>query len=139
MKLSIVMPAYNERRTIREILGQVLAVDLGDLEREIVIGLSGHHVVELHDDVGAKRALDRDDAPRAFRQQRARQTARAGANFDHGRALQGAAGAGDARGQIEIEQEVLAERFLGGQAMPVDHVAQRRQVVDLAHIDWRMI
>jgi len=37
MKLSIVMPAYNERRTIREILAQVLAVDLGDLEREIVI------------------------------------------------------------------------------------------------------
>ena len=31
------MPAYNERRTIREILAQVLAVDLGDLEREIVI------------------------------------------------------------------------------------------------------
>jgi glycosyltransferase involved in cell wall biosynthesis len=37
MKLSIVMPAYNERGTIREILKQVLAVDLGDLEREIVI------------------------------------------------------------------------------------------------------
>lgn len=37
MKLSIVMPAYNERRTIREILAQVHAVDLGDLEREIVI------------------------------------------------------------------------------------------------------
>lgn len=37
MKLSIVMPAYNERRTIREILAQVLAVDLGDLDREIVI------------------------------------------------------------------------------------------------------
>ncbi len=37
MKLSIVMPAFNERRTIREILAQVLAVDLGDLEREIVI------------------------------------------------------------------------------------------------------
>ena len=37
MKLSIVMPAYNERRTIREILARVLAVDLGDLEREIVI------------------------------------------------------------------------------------------------------
>jgi glycosyltransferase involved in cell wall biosynthesis len=37
MKLSIVIPAYNEGRTIREILSQVLAVDLGDLEREIVI------------------------------------------------------------------------------------------------------
>jgi len=37
MKLSIVIPAYNERRTIREILAQVQAVDLGNLEREIVI------------------------------------------------------------------------------------------------------
>jgi glycosyltransferase involved in cell wall biosynthesis len=37
MKLSIVMPAYNERRTIREMVSRVLAVDLGDLERELVI------------------------------------------------------------------------------------------------------
>jgi glycosyltransferase involved in cell wall biosynthesis len=37
MKLSIVMPAYNERRTIREILARVLAVDLGEIEREILI------------------------------------------------------------------------------------------------------
>ncbi|MFI5180227.1 MAG: glycosyltransferase [Thermoanaerobaculia bacterium] len=37
MKLSVVMPAYNEKRTIREIVGRVLAVDLGGLERELVI------------------------------------------------------------------------------------------------------
>jgi SAM-dependent methyltransferase len=37
MKLSIVMPAYNERRTIRDMVARVLAVDLGDLERELVI------------------------------------------------------------------------------------------------------
>ncbi len=37
MKLSIVMPAYNEERTIREIVARVKAVDLGGLEREIVI------------------------------------------------------------------------------------------------------
>src|SRR6185295_17108330 len=37
MKLSIVMPAYNERRTIHEIVSRVLAVDLGDLERELLI------------------------------------------------------------------------------------------------------
>ena len=37
MKLSIVMPAFNERRTIREIINRVLTVDLGDLERELVI------------------------------------------------------------------------------------------------------
>jgi glycosyltransferase involved in cell wall biosynthesis len=37
MKLSIVMPAYNERRTIREIVSRVLAVDLGGIEKELVI------------------------------------------------------------------------------------------------------
>ncbi len=42
-------------------------------------------------------------------------------------------GARDAAGEIEIEQEILAERFLGGQAVPADHLAQRRQVVDLRH------
>jgi glycosyltransferase involved in cell wall biosynthesis len=37
MKLSIVMPAFNERRTIREIVSRVLKVDLGGLERELII------------------------------------------------------------------------------------------------------
>ncbi len=37
MKLSIVMPAYNERKTLREIVGRVLAVDLGRIEKELVI------------------------------------------------------------------------------------------------------
>ena len=37
MKLSVVMPAYNERRTIREVLQAVQAVHLDGIEREIVI------------------------------------------------------------------------------------------------------
>jgi glycosyltransferase involved in cell wall biosynthesis len=37
MKLSIVVPAYNEQRTIREIVSRVQAVDLGAIEKEIVI------------------------------------------------------------------------------------------------------
>jgi len=37
MKLSIVMPVYNERRTVREIVDAVLAVDLGAIEKELVI------------------------------------------------------------------------------------------------------
>jgi len=37
MKLSIIMPAYNERRTIKAIIAQVLKVDLGGLERELII------------------------------------------------------------------------------------------------------
>ena len=37
MKLSIVMPVYNEKTTIKEILRQVRAVDLGEVDREIVV------------------------------------------------------------------------------------------------------
>ena len=37
MKLSIIMPAYNERKTLREIVSRVLAVDLGPVEKELVI------------------------------------------------------------------------------------------------------
>jgi glycosyltransferase involved in cell wall biosynthesis len=37
MKLSIIMPVYNERDTLREILSQVRAVELPDLEKEILL------------------------------------------------------------------------------------------------------
>jgi glycosyltransferase involved in cell wall biosynthesis len=37
MKLSIVMPAYNEQATIREIVARVLAVDTGPVTKELVI------------------------------------------------------------------------------------------------------
>jgi glycosyltransferase involved in cell wall biosynthesis len=37
MRLSVVIPAYNERATIRQLVSAVLAVDLGGLAREIVI------------------------------------------------------------------------------------------------------
>jgi len=37
MKLSVIMPAYNERATIREIIARVLAVDLSPHEIELVI------------------------------------------------------------------------------------------------------
>ena len=38
MKLSVIMPAYNERATIREIVSRVLAVDLGaDVKMEFVL------------------------------------------------------------------------------------------------------
>ena len=37
MKLSVVMPAYNEQATIRIIVARVLAVDLGSVEKELVI------------------------------------------------------------------------------------------------------
>jgi glycosyltransferase involved in cell wall biosynthesis len=37
MKLSVVMPAYNEQATIRTIVSRVLAVDLGAVDKELVI------------------------------------------------------------------------------------------------------
>lgn len=37
MKLSVVMPAYNERHTIRTIVAAVLAVDLPGIDKELVI------------------------------------------------------------------------------------------------------
>ena len=37
MKLSIVMPVYNEKTTIKEILRQVRSVDLADIDKEIIV------------------------------------------------------------------------------------------------------
>lgn len=37
MKLSIVMPVYNERNTIQEILRRVRAVDLGEITKEVIV------------------------------------------------------------------------------------------------------
>lgn len=37
MKLSVVMPVYNEKNTIKEILRLVRSVDLGDLDKEIIV------------------------------------------------------------------------------------------------------
>ncbi len=37
MTLTVVMPCYNERATIREIVARVQAVDLGPVELELVI------------------------------------------------------------------------------------------------------
>ncbi len=37
MKLSIVIPVFNEKNTIKEILRQVRAVDLGDIDKEIIV------------------------------------------------------------------------------------------------------
>ena len=44
-----------------------------------------------------------------------------------------ARGARDPRGEVEVEQEILAERFAGRQGVFANDVAQRRQVVDRAH------
>lgn len=40
-KLSIIIPAYNEAATIREVIERVAAVDIGDIEKEIIISNDG--------------------------------------------------------------------------------------------------
>jgi glycosyltransferase involved in cell wall biosynthesis len=37
MKLSIIMPVFNERNTVQEILRRVRSVDLGDIAKEIIV------------------------------------------------------------------------------------------------------
>jgi glycosyltransferase involved in cell wall biosynthesis len=37
MKLSVIIPVYNERRTLEEIVRRVLAVDIGGVEKEVTI------------------------------------------------------------------------------------------------------
>ena len=41
MKLSIIIPVYNEEQTISEVVERVRAVDLGDIEKEIIIANDG--------------------------------------------------------------------------------------------------
>jgi glycosyltransferase involved in cell wall biosynthesis len=62
MKLSIVMPVFNERNTIKEILRRVRQVDLGDLEREIVIVDDGssdgtRDILTMEEDSGTRVIL----------------------------------------------------------------------------------
>ena len=51
MKLSIIIPVYNEEQTIAEVIERVWAVDLGDLEREVIITNDGSSD-------GTRRAID---------------------------------------------------------------------------------
>ncbi|HEY2433647.1 MAG TPA: glycosyltransferase family 2 protein [Vicinamibacterales bacterium] len=41
MRLSVIIPVYNEEQTIREVLERVAAVDLGTIDKEIVIANDG--------------------------------------------------------------------------------------------------
>ena len=44
-----------------------------------------------------------------------------------------ARGARDPRGEVEVQQEILAQRFARGQGMLANDLAKRRKVVDRAH------
>src|SRR3954464_826586 len=51
MKLSIIIPVYNEEQTIGEVIERVWKVDLGELEREVIIANDGSSD-------GTRRAID---------------------------------------------------------------------------------
>lgn len=58
MKLSVIVPVYNEEQTIGAVIEKIRAVDLGDIEKEIIVANDGS-------DDGTRRAIDegpwRDD------------------------------------------------------------------------------
>ena len=51
MKLSVIVPVYNEEQTIGEVVERIRAVDIGDIEKEIIIANDGS-------DDGTTRAID---------------------------------------------------------------------------------
>src|SRR6202042_731585 len=77
----------------------------------------------------ARVALDSDHLLGSLRQERACQAAGAGAHLDNGNARQRPRRAGDLPGQVEIEEEVLAERLAGLEPVRRDHFAQAWQAV----------
>ena len=85
-------------------------------------------------DIGKRRQaalvlLDGDDAGRTLHEQRSGEAAGPWADLDDGRAFERSRGAGDAAGEIEVEQEILAEAFPRGKPQVADDVAKRRQPV----------
>jgi len=56
MRLSVIIPVYNEEQTIHEVLERVAAVDLGGIEMEIVVANDGSTD-------GTRRAIDQRQLP----------------------------------------------------------------------------
>lgn len=57
MKLSIIIPVYNENKTIIELIDKVLSVDLGDTQKEVIVvddGSKDHTVQTLKNNIENK-------------------------------------------------------------------------------------
>src|ERR1700682_2884436 len=72
-------------------------------------------------------ALDRDDTRSTFREQRAGEPGGGGTHLDHRHTFKRPGRARDAGGQVEVEEEVLSERFPRLQFETADDFAQRRE------------
>jgi hypothetical protein len=77
--------------------------------------------------------LNRDDLFGAFAQQSAGEAAGAGANLNDGHIFKRTSRARDLAGEIEIEKEVLPERFLCREIKITHDIAQGRKAVALTH------
>ncbi len=95
-------------------------------------GIVRRDLMECRD--GASILLDGNYALGAECEQRAGETTRTGTDLEDGDAREHSGRAGDACGKIEVEQEVLSERFPCDELMAADDLAQRRQVIQrIAH------
>ena len=98
----------------------------------------GHHDAQLagvmRGDLVERRtkprvALDHHDVGRARRQQRPGQAPGSGADLDHASGRQVPGREGDAPRQVEIEQEMLSERFAREETVALDDAAERWKTV----------
>lgn len=67
MKLSIIVPVYNERKTIQEILRRVRVVDLGDIAKEIIVVDDGStdgtgDILKLEEDSTTRVIIKRENS-----------------------------------------------------------------------------
>src|SRR5580693_10730815 len=74
-------------------------------------------------------AFDGDHLLGTLGQERAGEAARTRADLDHGDTGKGSCGASDLSGEVEVEEEVLAQRLAGVKPVRRDDVAERRQPV----------
>jgi hypothetical protein len=110
--------------------GEIDLQSVGFHELEPAVG-DRLHLLQGSDGSGID--LDRNDVRGAFEQQGAGKSARSGTNLDHQPLIERRCGTGDAPGEIEIEEEVLAQALARVEAMRRDDLAQRRQPGEAVH------
>ena len=128
MKLSVVMPCYNEQATIREIVARVQAVDLGPIDKEIIIVDDGstdgtRDILAELDGRGGVRVFLQADEPGQGRGGRARLRARRAATSSSSRTPTSSTTRASIRALLRPILEgkadvVYGSRFLGAPGRP---------------------